>query len=162
MNIKNIRIGHGIDIHKFTTHKQLRLGGIAIPYKFGLLGHSDSDVLLHSIIDSILGALNMDDIGTWFPKIDKYKNADSSELLKEILDKTNYITNWGLINIDSTIILDEPVIMTKYSEQIKLKIANIINVKKNIVSLKAKTTEGIFYNNHAGIIALTTSLILIK
>lgn len=135
-----MRIGQGYDIHKTADFRPLILGGVKIPYDKGLLGHSDADVLVHAIIDSIFGAIAEGDIGEHFPDTDsKYKNANSIELLSEtnkILNKKGY----KIINLDTTIICEKPKLLP-YKEGMKENIAIALNISKNLISIKAKTKE---------------------
>lgn len=138
--IKMFRIGQGFDIHKLVEGRKLILGGIEIAHDKGLLGHSDADALIHSIIDSLFGALALGDIGTHFPDNDnKYKDIDSSILLKEAY---NLILQNGykISNIDNTIIIQEPK-MKPYIPLMQENLANILNIDKNQISIKAKTME---------------------
>lgn len=134
------RIGQGFDIHKLVENRKLILGGIEIPYDKGLLGHSDADALIHSIIDALFGALALGDIGTHFPDNDiQYKNIDSTILLKkakQIITEHGYIIN----NIDNTIIVQEPK-MKPYIPLMQEKLAEILELNKNLISIKAKTME---------------------
>ena len=105
------RIGQGFDVHAFAEGRPLMLGGVKIPFKLGLLGHSDADVLVHAIMDAILGALALGDIGTWFPDNDKnYKNADSLQLLLKIMTDQRF-AGWKVVNLDSVIITENPKLM---------------------------------------------------
>ena len=135
-----MRIGQGYDIHKTADFRPLILGGVKIPYDKGLLGHSDADVLVHAIIDSIFGAIAEGDIGEHFPDTDsKYKNANSIELLSE----TNKILNekgYKIINLDTTINCEKPKLLP-YKEEMKENIAAALNISKNLISIKAKTKE---------------------
>ena len=133
-----MRIGIGYDIHKLTEGRDLILGGVKIPYELGLLGHSDADVLTHAIIDAILGALALRDIGYHFPDTDpKYKNADSIELLKET---KKLIKDYEISNIDSNIICQKPKLMP-YIEDMRKNIADALDIELNQISIKAKTNE---------------------
>lgn len=135
-----MRIGIGYDIHKLVPERELVLGGIKIESDLGLLGHSDADCLIHSIIDAMFGALALRDIGYHFPDNDeKYKNIDSCKLL----DKANKIlknNNYKIINIDSNIICQKPK-LSPYIDLMREKIAGILNLEINQVSIKAKTNE---------------------
>ena len=135
-----MRIGLGYDIHKLVENRDLILGGVKIPYELGLLGHSDADVLLHAIIDSMLGALTLRDIGYHFPDTDeRYKNANSMDLLKEtqkLIQKEGY----KIINIDSNIICQKPKLMN-YIEEMRKNIAQKLELELNQISIKAKTNE---------------------
>ncbi len=134
------RIGQGFDIHKLVEGRKLIIGGVEIPYEKGLLGHSDADVLTHAIIDSLLGALALGDIGTHFPDTDpKYKDIDSLILLKQTLNlviERGYIIN----NIDCTIFAQEPK-MKPYISLIQKKLSDVLNINESEISIKAKTME---------------------
>lgn len=135
-----MRIGLGYDIHQLVEGRELILGGVKIPYELGLLGHSDADVLVHAIIDSMLGALALRDIGYHFPDTDEqYKNANSLELLKEtnkLIQKEGY----KISNIDSNIICQKPKLMN-YIEEMRKNISQILEIELNQISIKAKTNE---------------------
>ena len=134
------RIGQGFDIHKLVEGRKFILGGVEIEYEKGLLGHSDADALVHSIIDSLVGALALGDIGTHFPDNDpKYKGIDSILLLSEAYE---IVKNKGYIisNIDSTIIVQEPK-MKPYIPLMQEKLAKVLNIEKKQISIKAKTME---------------------
>ena len=135
-----MRIGHGYDVHRYVENRKLILGGVEIPYKFGLLGHSDADVLVHAIIDSLLGALCLGDIGKLFPDNNiKYKNIDSLILLKHV---NNIIIekNYEIINIDSTIIIQEPK-LSSYINNMRENIADTCEININNINIKATTEE---------------------
>jgi len=150
----NLRVGIGFDIHRFKSKRKLFLGGVNIPYKKGLEGHSDGDVLIHSIIDAILGACLLPDIGELFPDNDvKYKNINSVILLEKVLKLLKDL-KIKIINIDSVIVTDEPNI-SKYKKEIKENLSKIIGIKN--INLKGKRTEGIFFKN--GIAVWTTVLV---
>lgn len=135
-----MRIGHGYDVHKFAENRKLILGGVEIPYELGLLGHSDADVLVHAIMDSLLGAAALGDIGKLFPDNDNaYKNADSILLLKEVccvLKENGY----KIVNIDSTIIAQKPK-LKDYITQMRDIIASACDIEISCVSVKATTEE---------------------
>lgn len=134
------RIGIGYDIHKLVEDRDLIIGGIKIPYEKGLLGHSDADVLIHAIIDALLGALALQDIGTLFPDTDeKYKNADSTLLLKEVLNLVKE-KGYKIGNLDSNIIAQAPKMMP-HIPAIKEKLSEILELEKENISVKAKTKE---------------------
>ena len=135
-----MRIGIGYDIHQLVEDRDLILGGVKIPYELGLKGHSDADVLVHAIIDSMLGALALRDIGYHFPDTDeKYKGANSLILLKETL---KLIQNEGyeIVNIDSNIICQKPKLMN-YIDEMRKNIAQVLELELNQISIKAKTNE---------------------
>ena len=134
------RIGQGFDAHKLVSGRLLILGGIAIPFELGLEGHSDADVLTHAIIDSLIGALSLGNIGTWFPDNDiKYKNANSTELLKTVISHKSF-KEWQIVNIDSTIITEKPK-LSPFIPNIQKNLANTLNTEIANISIKPKTTE---------------------
>lgn len=140
MSNQIFRIGQGYDIHKFVKGRSLIIGGTNIPHDFGLLGHSDGDALCHAIIDALVGAAGMGDIGTHFPDDNqKYKNAESKKLLKEISDKVSK-NRWQIVNLDCTIITEKPRLAT-FINQIKNSIAKILSIDSLQINIKAKTNE---------------------
>ncbi|MDO4710579.1 MAG: 2-C-methyl-D-erythritol 2,4-cyclodiphosphate synthase [Peptostreptococcaceae bacterium] len=134
------RIGIGYDVHQLTEGRKLILGGVEIPFHKGLLGHSDADVLIHTIMDAILGALGRGDIGRHFPDNDpKYKDISSRVLLREVaafLKKEGY----QIVNIDSVIVAQAPK-MLPYIEQMKENIAEDLEIERSKINIKATTTE---------------------
>ena len=154
-----MRIGHGYDVHRLVKGRKLILGGVNVNHDLGLLGHSDADVLVHAIIDSLLGAAALGDIGVLFPDTDeKYKNADSIELLKKvcrILEEKSF----KIVNIDSTIIAQKPK-LKKHICKMRENIANACNIDINCVNVKATTEENLgFTGREEGIAAHAVSLI---
>lgn len=136
------RIGIGYDIHKLVSGRDLIIGGVKITHERGLLGHSDADVLIHAIIDAMLGALSLDDIGTLFPDTDvNYKNIDSSILLKKTYQLIKN-KNYSLVNIDGNIIAQEPKMMP-YIPKMKSELAKILETEPQNISIKAKTKENL-------------------
>lgn len=134
------RIGLGYDIHKLVEGRKLIIGGVEISYEKGLLGHSDADVLVHAIIDGLLGALAMDDIGTLFPDTDeRYKDANSIDLLKNVYDKVQQQGYW-INNIDANIIAQAPKMMP-HIQKMKDVLAPILGLDYMDISIKAKTKE---------------------
>lgn len=137
-----MRVGIGYDVHKLVEGRKLIIGGVDIPYEKGLLGHSDADVLLHAIKDSILGAAALGDIGKHFPDTDpKYKGASSLGLLKEVgilLDSKGYLVN----NLDAIIIAQSPK-MAPHIDNMKSNVAEALNIEIDKVNIKATTTEGL-------------------
>ena len=134
-----MRIGFGYDNHRLIEGRPLMIGGINIPSQFGEDAHSDGDVLIHAIIDALLGATAKGDIGMHFPPSDeRYRNVDSKELLKETLK----ITNANIVNIDTTVVL-EKVKLKPYIEEIRKTLALILNTHIDMISVKAKTHEGV-------------------
>ena len=135
-----MRIGTGWDIHQLVEHKPLIIGGVLIESNKGSLAHSDGDVLIHAIIDALLGAARLGDIGTHFPPSDKkYKNISSALLLRETL---NLIQDYSIVNIDSTIILQD-IHLNPYIPEMRRSLASIMNIDESIISIKAKTAEGL-------------------
>jgi 2-C-methyl-D-erythritol 2,4-cyclodiphosphate synthase len=154
-----IRTGIGFDAHAFAQHRKLVIGGVTIPHHKGLAGHSDADVLVHAVIDAILGAAAMGDIGTLFPSDDeKYKNINSLKLLKETFDVINN-AGFQIVNIDSTVILQSPKIQS-YIPDMRLNISRVLNIDISQVSVKATTTDFLgFTGRKEGGAALATALL---
>lgn len=154
-----MRIGHGYDVHRLVEGRNLILGGVNISHDLGLLGHSDADVLVHAIIDSLLGAAALGDIGVLFPDTDeKYKNADSTELLKKVC-KILEEKSFKIVNIDSTIIAQKPK-LKEHICKMRENIANACNIDINCVNVKATTEENLgFTGREEGIAAHAVSLI---
>lgn len=135
-----MRIGHGYDVHRLTEGRKLIIGGVDIPYKLGLLGHSDADVLLHAISDAILGAAALGDIGGMFPDTDdKWKGADSLKLLEAVVKRVND-EGYYIENIDSTLIAQQPK-MKPHISLMRENIAKACGVDISQVSVKATTEE---------------------
>jgi len=150
---RKMRIGHGYDVHRLVENRKLIIGGVDIPYHQGLLGHSDADVLLHAICDSLLGAAALGDIGKHFPDTDdRFKGIDSLILLKEtgnILRQSGFVVG----NIDATVIAQAPK-MAPYIEKMRENIANALSIDVSLVSVKATTEEKLgFTGNKEGISA---------
>ena len=154
-----MRVGSGFDIHRFEDGQYLTLGGVKIPFSKGLRAHSDGDVLVHSLIDAILGAINAGDIGAHFPDDDvQYKNANSLDLLQNIY-KLMSSEGYFLMNMDATIILEKPK-LSKYIDKMKENIAETLSCSKDILSIKATTSEGIgFVGRQEGIACLCSILL---
>lgn len=154
------RIGTGYDVHKLVQGRKLILGGVEIEYEKGLLGHSDADVLVHAIMDALLGAAALGDIGTLFPDNDpQYKGACSLELLKEVnrvLDENSYT----IANIDSTVICQKPK-LKPYIEHMRASVAASLCIDINKVSIKATTTEELGFEG-AGLGIAAQAVCLIK
>ena len=154
-----MRIGHGYDVHKLVEGRKCIIGGVDIPSELGLLGHSDADVLLHAISDAVLGAAAMGDIGHLFPDTDdKWKGADSLQLLEEVVKQVSE-RGYKIINIDSTILAQDPK-MAPYILDMRKNIAKACNVDVDLVSVKATTEEGLgFTGAKQGIAAHAVCLI---
>ena len=156
------RVGQGYDVHASAEGRKLILGGIEIPHDRGLLGHSDADVLLHTITDAALGAIGEGDIGRHFPDTDpEWKDADSAKLLQYIwkmVEEKGYV----LGNVDATIIAQRPK-MAPYIEPMKNRIAELLNADPSQVNVKATTTEKLgFTGREEGIASLATILLIKK
>lgn len=155
-----MRVGMGYDVHKLVENRKLILGGVEIEHEKGLLGHSDADVLLHAIMDSILGALALGDIGKHFPDTDeKYKGADSMKLLEHVY---NLIKEKGydIGNLDATIIAQAPK-MAPHIQKMRENIARVLNTDINNVNVKATTEEGLgFTGNKEGISSQSICLLI--
>ena len=135
-----MRIGHGYDVHRLTEGRDLILGGVKIPYEKGLLGHSDADVLLHAVSDSLLGAAGLGDIGRHFPDTDPaYKDADSLKLLACVAEKI-HAAGYRVGNVDVTVIAQRPK-LKDYIPQMQKNIAAAIRVAETQVNVKATTEE---------------------
>lgn len=135
-----MRIGNGYDVHRFAEDRDLILGGVKIPYEYGLLGHSDADVLLHAIMDALLGAAALGDIGKLFPDTDeRFKGADSLKLLSEV-SLVLRANNYRIVNIDSIVIAQKPK-LAPYIEQMRENIARACQIETDRVSVKATTEE---------------------
>ena len=155
----NFRIGHGYDVHKLVENRDLIIGGVNIPHHLGLLGHSDADVLLHAISDSLLGALALGDIGKHFPDTDEnYRGADSLVLLSlvgEMIKKEGY----EISNIDATLLAQAPK-LALFIPQMRLNIARALEIELAAVSVKATTEEGLgFTGEEKGIAAHAVCLV---
>ena len=137
-----MRVGMGYDVHKLVENRKLILGGVEIPYEYGLLGHSDADVLVHAIMDALLGAAALRDIGRHFPDNDPaYKGADSIELLKkvgEMLEERMYLIE----NIDATVIAQKPKLLLYIDTMVK-NVAEALHLEEDQVNIKATTEEGL-------------------
>ncbi|OPJ57879.1 2-C-methyl-D-erythritol 2,4-cyclodiphosphate synthase [Clostridium oryzae] len=154
-----MRIGMGYDVHKLIKDRPLIIGGVRIPHDLGLLGHSDADVLLHAIMDSILGAAALGDIGKHFPdNCDKYKDISSIVLLKHTADLIAE-KGYHIVNIDSTIIAQKPK-MAPYIDLMRENISSTLNISKDDINIKATTEEGLgFTGKELGISAQSICLL---
>ena len=156
-----MRIGHGFDVHKFGGEGPITLGGVKIPYQYGLVAHSDGDVVLHAITDALIGALALGDIGKLFPDNDpQYKGIDSRILLRKVY---SIIQNKGyeLVNLDTTIIAQEPK-MRGHVDQMRVNIAEDLNVHFDQISVKATTTEQLGFTGRKEGIACEAVVLLTK
>lgn len=157
----HIRVGSGFDVHKLVEGRKLIVGGIEIPFPKGLLGHSDADVLLHAITDAILGALALGDIGSWFPDTNPAnKDIDSALLLLKVYAHVKSL-GWTVYNIDSTIIAQAPK-FRPFIDQIRSRIADILEIEVSQVGLKATTTEGLGFTGRGEGLAAQSTVLLVK
>ncbi len=154
-----IRVGFGCDVHPFDETKPLFLGGVFFPSSVGLKGHSDADVVLHALCDSLLGAVAMGDIGEHFPDTDaRYKNKESSFFLQKVVQLLRN-DGFSIVNIDITILAEKPKIMEQ-KKNIRVSISKICDIDLNQVSVKATTTEKLgFVGREEGIMACAVSTI---
>lgn len=156
-----MRIGIGYDVHQLVENRKLILGGVEIPYHFGLLGHSDADVLTHAICDAILGAAALGDIGTHFPDTDaSYAGMDSQIFLRTIAAKVRD-HGFAIGNVDSTIIAEKPKV-APYILQMQSVLAESLNISDSQVSIKATTTEGLGIVGKGTAIVAQAVVILVK
>ena len=155
----NLRIGHGYDVHRLTEGRALILGGVDIPYEKGLLGHSDADVLTHAVMDALLGAAALGDIGKLFPDSDAaFRGISSIELLKRV---RLHLTAAGfeVVNLDATVLAQAPKLVP-YREQMRANIAGALSIPVSRVSIKATTEEGLgFTGSGEGIAAHAVALL---
>lgn len=153
------RVGFGYDIHGLAGGRRLVIGGVEIPFHLGLLGHSDADVLLHSVMDALLGAAGMGDIGVYFPPSDPaYKDASSLSLLEKV---AGFLVDndWQIANIDATIIAESPK-LSPYFERMRVNISSILSLNAEMVNIKATTSEGLgFCGRGEGMASYAVALI---
>jgi len=154
-----MKIGIGYDVHNFKTGRELILGGVEIDYYQGLAGHSDADVLVHSIMDAILGACGLGDIGIHFPDNDiRYKDISSLLLLEKVKEKMES-RKLSIVNIDCILILEKPKIFQYFSEM-KKNLSQVLKINKEMINIKATTTEGLgFCGRGEGIAAESVVLL---
>lgn len=155
----DIRIGQGVDIHRFAEGRRCVLGGVEIPHSVGLLGHSDADVLIHALMDAILGASGQRDIGYLFPDTDSaFKDADSCVLLKRVWDLATK-EGWTLNNADISLLAEAPRIKP-YVTQMQTRIAEVLGCDSARITIKATTTEKLgFVGREEGIVAMAVVLL---
>lgn len=153
------RIGLGYDVHAFAQGRKLIIGGVDIPYSRGLDGHSDADVLVHAIMDALVGALRAGDIGKLFPDTDPaYKGADSIKLLEQVGSLVRE-QGWSIIDIDSVLMIQEPK-MSPHREQMRLNIAKALQIPVDNIGVKATTTEWLGYEGRGeGVSAQAVALL---
>ncbi len=158
--MNQIRIGHGYDVHKLAENRKCIIGGVDIPHNLGLLGHSDADVLLHAVLDALLGALALGDIGKHFPDTDpNYKNADSLKLLAHVVELIEE-QGYTLGNLDAIVIAQKPK-LAPYIEQMRKNIAKACHADISQISVKATTEERLgFTGREEGISAHCVALLI--
>lgn len=157
----NLRIGHGYDVHQLVTGRPCIIGGVAVPFDKGLLGHSDADVLLHAICDALLGAATLGDIGQHFPVSDmRYQGINSRELLRYVVKLVN-TEGYEVSNIDSTVICELPK-LTPYTTQMRTNIAEDCLVSIDVINVKATTTEKLGFTGRGEGIAAEAVCLLLK
>ena len=156
-----IRIGHGFDVHRFRRGRKLILGGVEIPHKLGLIGHSDADVLLHALMNALLGAMAEGDIGSHFPDSDpRYKNIESTKLLAEVLAIMRR-KRFKLINADVTLMAQEPKLAPHYAAM-KTNVAGYFRVDENRINIKANTMEKLGWAGKGEGMAATVVVLLAR
>ena len=157
----NFRIGHGYDVHRLVEGRELILGGVNIPWKLGLLGHSDADVLAHAIMDAILGAAAMGDIGMLFPDNDPtFKGADSLKLLSEVMRRVRG-EGWEVVNIDATVLAQAPK-LSPHKMQMRENLAAAAGLDVSQISVKATTEEGLGWTGSSEGMAVHALALLTK
>lgn len=158
---RDYRIGHGFDVHRFRRGRKLILGGVEIPYAFGLAGHSDADVLIHALINALLGAMGMGDIGSHFPDTDpRYRGISSIELLNRVL-RLMRRRRFGIVNGDITVIAQKPK-LSPFSQRIRQRLAKLLKLSDDRINLKAVTTEGLGWIGEGRGMAATAVVLLRK
>ena len=159
MSVPTIRIGHGYDVHRLVENRRLIIGGVDIPHNMGLLGHSDADVLIHAVMDAVIGALGLGDIGKHFPDTDpSYKDISSMSLAEHVYELLNE-NGYSVVNIDATVIAQKPK-LAPYINEMKANIARIFRITEDRVNIKATTEEKLgFTGNLEGISSHAVCLI---
>ena len=156
-----LRVGLGYDVHKLAENRKLIMGGVEIPYELGLLGHSDADVLVHAIMDALVGAVKLGDIGKLFPDTDpQYKDISSLKLLGFVKDKV-YEMGYSIVNIDSIIVAQAPK-MRPYVDQMEKNIADVLGISVDDINVKATTEEELGFTGRSEGIACEAVALLLK
>lgn len=159
--MQDFRIGHGYDVHRLVEERQLFLGGVLIPYEKGLLGHSDADVLLHAVMDAVLGALALGDIGKHFPdKDERYRGIDSILLCEEV-SRLMKEAGYAIGNIDATVIAQKPK-LAPFIPQMRSRIAEAFACEEAQVNVKATTEEGLGFTGRGEGISAHAVCLLVK
>lgn len=158
--MKEMRIGHGYDVHKLEAGDGVTLGGVKIACPYRVIAHSDGDVLIHALCDAILGAVGMGDIGRWFPDTDaRFRGIDSRVLLREVQQKI--AANWRVGNADLTLIAQEPRV-SMYVQSMCMTLANDLRMQPEYINVKATTGEGLGYIGRVEGIAAHASVLMIR
>lgn len=161
LNLPQFRVGSGFDVHRFAEQRRLVLCGIEVPYEKGLLGHSDADVALHALMDAMLGAAAMGDIGKHFPDTDeRFKGADSVKLTEHVVWLLQE-KGWRINNADITIIAQQPK-LAKYIPAMRSKVASVLQIEEECVNVKATTTEKLGFTGRGEGMAAEAVVSLIK
>ncbi len=148
-----MRVGHGFDAHRLVEGRRLVLGGVAVPFERGALGHSDADALAHAVADAILGAAGLSDLGSRFPDSDaRWKDADSLELLRECVAAVR-AAGFAIANVDATIVIDRPK-LAPFVAEMRENLAQRLGVEAGCVGVKAKSSEGLGYTGDGSGIAV--------
>ncbi len=156
------KIGHGYDVHRLVEGRPLILGGVRIPHEKGLLGHSDADCLLHAVMDAVLGALGLGDIGRHFPDTDDALKGIDSRLLASKVATLMKEKGYGILNIDATLIAQRPK-LSPYLEEMKKTVSSLFSVEEEAVNIKATTEEGLgFSGREEGIAAHAVCLVALQ
>lgn len=157
----DFRVGQGFDVHRLVEERKLILCGVEIPYEKGLLGHSDADVAIHALIDALLGALALGDIGELFPDNDaQWEGADSTELLKKVLALPAF-QEWRISNLDITIIAQKPK-LAPYKKAMQQRMAQVMALEEDRIAIKATTTEKLGFTGRGEGIAAAAIAALVK
>lgn len=157
----DFRVGQGFDVHRLVENRKLILCGVEIPYELGLLGHSDADVAIHALIDALLGALALGDIGEHFPDTDpEWKGADSRELLKAVLALPEFAP-WRISSVDVTVIAQRPK-LGPYKELMRQQLAEVMGLPPERVAVKATTTEKLGFTGRGEGIAAAAVAALVR
>ena len=153
-----MRVGFGFDAHAFDASQRLVLGGVLIPDSPGLSGHSDADVLCHSVADAVLGAVGLGDLGTLFPNDDRWRGASSLDILAETAAEIRKV-RWEIVNVDSTVVAENPR-LAPYRAEMETNIARALGIGDRVVSVKATTSDGMgFTGRREGIAAMAVVLV---
>ena len=160
-SISDIRVGTGYDVHRFADNRECIIGGVCIPFEKGLLGHSDADVLIHAIVDALLGASSLGDIGRLYPDNDlKNKDISSRLILREVSARLAE-AKWQIINIDSVVICEKPKILP-YVDSMKKAMSEDLSIDRDRISIKGKTTEKLGFTGRGEGIAATASALICR